>query len=145
MMQLFANNAATTLGLSLLDDTTTVVVDDPSSLPALAEGEFFVLTLIELTNGTETDWEIIKVTARDDATLTVERGHEGTTPRAWTAGTPIELRMTAGSIPPSTTDGRALLGSTLTQQKSLLGIEDDIIFAAVTESGDDLIFGAANA
>lgn len=45
----------------------------------------------------------------------------------------------------TTTDGRALLGATTAQAKDILGIPDDLVFGAVTESGDDLIFGAANA
>ena len=53
---------------------------------------------LKVTNNafdTANNLEIVKVTARAADVLTIERGEENTTPRAYTAGDRIEHRITA--------------------------------------------------
>ena len=95
MAQLFANNAATKLSLSVQATDMLLPVDSIASFPVLSIGDFFLLTLVELTDGKETGWEIVKATAFDATTVTVERAQEGTVARFWTGGTKVELRLTA--------------------------------------------------
>jgi hypothetical protein len=95
MAQLFANNAATTLSASAQANDTVLAITSTASFPTLAAGDYFLLTLVELTDGRETYWEIVKATAFDTTTVTVGRAQEGTTARFWTGGTKVELRLTA--------------------------------------------------
>jgi hypothetical protein len=44
------------------------------------------------------DDEILRVTAKTGDTLTVSRGQEGTIPASHNAGSPVELRITAGAL-----------------------------------------------
>jgi len=92
----FKNNSFTTLAVSIDADDTTVVVAEGTgaSLPTIGVGEYFYATL---TN-TAGDMEIIKVTARTDDTLTVERGAEGTTGVPFVAGSLLENRFTAQTL-----------------------------------------------
>ena len=98
MAQLFANNAATQLSLSVQAADTVLPVTSTASFPSLGVGDFFLLTLVELTDGKETGWEIVKATAFDATTVTVVRAQEGTTARFWEGGTKVELRVTAGAF-----------------------------------------------
>lgn len=71
-------------------------------LPALTGGDWFLLTLFKIVGGLEDDIEIVKVTSVDTSSgsetrLTVERGYEGTTVRAFDIGDKVSMRMTAGS------------------------------------------------
>ena len=100
MAQLFANNASTTLASNITSIATTLSVSAGAGalFPSPTGGDYFLITLIGLTSGVETSWEIIKVTARSTDTLTIVRAQESTTAAAWTTGTKIELRLTAGSM-----------------------------------------------
>lgn len=99
MKQLFVNNVATALVGDLAAGDGVLTVANGAALPTPAAGEFFLLTLIGLdSNGNEVLWEIVKVTFRAGATLTVARGQEGTTELAWPEGTLIEARLTAGGM-----------------------------------------------
>lgn len=71
-------------------------------LPALTGGDWFLLTLFKIVGGLEDDIEVVKVTSIDTSSgsetrLTVERGYEGTTVRAFAIGDKVSMRMTAGS------------------------------------------------
>lgn len=92
------NNAFSTLAGSLTNSTTTITVQTGHGdrFPAIAAPDYTIVTL-EDSSGNR---EIIKVTARTAAsdTMTVVRGQEGTTARAWSAGDSIELRLTAALI-----------------------------------------------
>lgn len=99
MAQRFANNrdAVLTANITALDSTLPIVAGTGEVFPELANGDFFLLTLIEITGLTETAWEVVKVTSRTADSFTgVERGQDNTLPRAWGPGTRIEMRMTAG-------------------------------------------------
>ncbi|ABM32947.1 hypothetical protein QRO08_09810 [Paracidovorax citrulli] len=66
-------------------------------------GSWYVLTAFKRAGTVESDYEILRVTGVDNSVvgecrLTVLRGQEGTTPRAYVAGDLVELRLTAGGI-----------------------------------------------
>jgi hypothetical protein len=100
MTQLFTNNAASTLASSVSDITTSLVLatGEGAKFPAITGSDYFLLVLYEVVDSREINHEIVKVTARSSDTLTVVRGQEGTTARAWGIGTAIELRDTAATL-----------------------------------------------
>lgn len=100
MAQLFANNATTKLAASINSSATTLTVTAGTGalFPTPTDGNYFLLTLAAVTAGTETSWEIIKVTARSTDTLTVIRAQESTAAASWAIDTKAEARLTAGSF-----------------------------------------------
>jgi hypothetical protein len=98
MPQLFTNNAWSFLngGITAVATSITLSTGEGARFPTPTGGDYFLLTLIGLTNGVEASWEIVKVTARATDVLTVVRAQEGTSGVAWLSGTRVELRMTAG-------------------------------------------------
>ncbi len=96
-MQLFSNNASTTLNGVINNVVTSIVVANGAVFPSPGT-DYFLLTIIGLdVNGIENAWEIVKVTARSTNTLTVVRGQEGTAAASWPHAATIQLRMTAGA------------------------------------------------
>lgn len=93
MARLYANNYTSTLAAAITNSATTVVVTNSTSLPTITGSDYYYLTIV--AGGV---YEIIKVTARTNETLTVVRAQESTTGRAWNAGTIISLRPTAESF-----------------------------------------------
>ena len=66
-------------------------------------GNWYVLTAFKRSGSAESDYEVVHVTAVDNAVLgecrlTVLRGQEGTTPKSYVAGDIMELRLTAGGM-----------------------------------------------
>lgn len=66
-------------------------------------GNWYVLTAFKRSGSAESDYEVLRVTAVDNAVigecrLTVLRGQEGTTPKSYVAGDIVELRLTAGGM-----------------------------------------------
>ena len=101
MAQLFTNNAYGSLASAASNSTTTLTLatGNGARFPSPSGGDYFLATLIGLdSNGSETSWEVVKVTARATDTLTVVRGQESTTAVAWAAGSRIELRVTARTM-----------------------------------------------
>ena len=101
MAQLYTNNAYGSLASPITNSSTTIalVSGNGARFPSISGGDFFLATLIGLdSNGSENSWEIVKVTARSNDTLTVVRGQEGTTASIWSAGARIELRTTAATM-----------------------------------------------
>ena len=95
---LFSNNATTTL-LGALDSeatTFTVAAGTGALFPEInkAKDEYFYCTLISQSG----NFEIIKVTAKVEDRFTCVRGVEDTTPRNFTSGDIVELRLTAGGL-----------------------------------------------
>ena len=72
-LNLFTNNAATTLASSILVGATslTVAAGTGALFPSLAGSAYFYCTL---SNTTGTTIEIVKVTARSTDTFTIVRG-----------------------------------------------------------------------
>ncbi len=94
---LFANNANTTLAnpVSSIDTQITVASGTGSIFPAPSTNQAVVLTLVSATNSLIT--EIVWCTAISGDTLTILRGQEGTTARAWNAGDYVANLITAGT------------------------------------------------
>ena len=109
----FTNNAATTLAAGINSSATSISVTDGSVFPSLSSGEHFYCTFDDTTNT-----EIVKVTARSSNTLTVVRGQDNTTARAFSSGDKAELRVVA-----------ALLEDVKTEVTSTLSVD--------TFTGDD--------
>ena len=93
-LNLFTNNAATTLASSILVGATslTVVAGQGALFPTLAVSAYFYCTL---SNTAGTTIEIVKVTARSTDTFTIVRAQDNTTASAFSAGDKVELRLTA--------------------------------------------------
>ena len=89
----FTNNAATTLAAGINSSATSISVTDGSVFPSLSSGEHFYCTFDDTTNV-----EIVKVTARSSNTLTVVRGQDDTTARAFSSGDKAELRVVAALL-----------------------------------------------
>jgi hypothetical protein len=92
-LNLFTNNAATTLASSIsnVDTSLTVATSTGNLFPTLTGSEYFFCTLAN-TAGTV---EIIKVTARSGDTFsTIVRGQDGTSAVSWSSGDKVELRLT---------------------------------------------------
>lgn len=96
MAVLVKNNAFSTLasGITNVATTITLAAGTGSRFPAAGGADYFYATLINTSN----QLEVVKVTARSTDTLTVVRGQDGTTARAYSTGDRIELRLTAALI-----------------------------------------------
>jgi hypothetical protein len=92
----FTNNGASTLaiGISATATSITVQADSGALFPTLSAGDYFYATLANVAN----ELEIVRVTGRSVDTLIVQRGQEGTTARAYSAGARIEARITAAIL-----------------------------------------------
>ena len=99
-MQLFSNNAQSTLAAAITNVATslTVATGEGSRFPNPTGGDFFIITLFKLSGVTESAIEIVKCTARSGDVLTVVRGQEGTMALAYAAGDYVALRLTAGGM-----------------------------------------------
>ena len=93
-LNLFTNNAATTLASSILVGATSLTVSSGTGalFPTLAGSAYFYCTL---SNTAGTTIEIVKVTARSTDTFTIVRAQDNTSASAFTAGDKVELRLTA--------------------------------------------------
>lgn len=93
----FANNTFARLAAPMDAVGTSLLVEtgQGAQFPTLATGDYFYLTLVEVVNGQETEYEIVKVTSRAIDALTVERGQDNTTARSWSIGTRCEMRNNA--------------------------------------------------
>jgi hypothetical protein len=96
MAVLLKNNTFSFLATSINATDTTISLQSGggAAFPLLTSPDYFYATLASSTNARE----IVKVTARSTDTLTVIRAQEGTTPSSFSAGSRIELRVTAQSI-----------------------------------------------
>ncbi|HFK5629695.1 TPA: hypothetical protein ACG0A5_002108 [Enterobacter roggenkampii] len=96
---LTANNAQTVLAAGISASATSLTVNSGTGelFPAVTSGvSFFKLTLVDAATGQLS--EIVHVTARTGDTMTIERGQEGTTARAWSANDIAANMMTAGTL-----------------------------------------------
>ncbi|HEX4843202.1 MAG TPA: hypothetical protein VFV57_05985 [Limnobacter sp.] len=102
MALLLKNNAYSRLAASISDvaNSLTVTTGHGDRFPIATGGNYFKITLQDAANNIE----IIRVTARNSAsdTMTILRGQEGTTARAWNLGDIVECRFTAGIMGPLT-------------------------------------------
>jgi len=96
MAVVLTNNATSLLSAAIgADDTTlSVLTADAGKFPNPAAGEWFPLTLVDNAG----NMEILKATTRAGSIITVERGKEGTTAKAFAAGARVDLRATAAAL-----------------------------------------------
>ena len=92
------NNAYSTILTGINSSVTTIslAVGEGAHFPtaSVASGNYFYVTLLDTSN----NLEIVKVTNRTNDTLTVTRGQDGTTARAFATGDRVELRVTAALL-----------------------------------------------
>lgn len=90
----YANNAKTTLNGAITNSATSITVTDGSVFPALGGGDYFYMTLedVSLQN------EIVKVTAVATNTLTIVRAQNGTTAKTFANADKAEGRMVSGIL-----------------------------------------------
>ncbi|WP_320406464.1 hypothetical protein [Escherichia coli] len=96
---LAANNAQSVLAAGISASATSLTLNTGTGalFPSPVSGtSFFKLTLIDATTGSLT--EIVHVTARAGDVFTIQRGQEGTVPRAWSANDIAANMLTAGSL-----------------------------------------------
>lgn len=103
--QIFSNNAQATLvaGIGPLD--TSIAISDASRFPLITSAsDFFLVTLDDGYNV-----EVIRVQGLVGNTLTnCVRGTEGTASRSFPSGTPVEIRVTAGTLTEFCSEGDIL-------------------------------------
>ena len=93
----FANNVSTTLASPITTSgQTSIVLSSAANLPTISGSQQFALTLNDAA--TRAVIEIVYVTSRVGATLTVVRGQEGTTATTWLAGDYAYGSATAGVL-----------------------------------------------
>ena len=85
------NNAFGTISAGINNSDTTIVLDSGQGarFPSLSSGDFFFGTLIDTSN----NLEIVKVTARSTDSMTVTRGQDNTSARAFSIGDRFELDL----------------------------------------------------
>jgi hypothetical protein len=93
---LFANNAVTTLAVSINSSITTIQVTNAAAFPSPTAGQYFLITMIPASTGIP--GEIMQVTNVSGTTFTVVRGQEGTTPANYSALDIVSNQLTAGSL-----------------------------------------------
>jgi hypothetical protein len=100
MPQQFLNNFRTTLTVSKAPGDLTLTLANAAPIVALVPtgSNFIKLTLVRVSAGVETAWEIVKVTAASGSDVTVSRGEESTTALSWSSGEAVECRLTAASM-----------------------------------------------
>ncbi len=99
LVEIYANNAATTLaaGISSTATSLTVLSGSGTPFPNPGANQFFRFTLNDALTGLE--YEIIYCTARSGDTFSgLLRGQEGTTARAWLSADKVFEGVTAGAM-----------------------------------------------
>ena len=95
MPQIFVNNASGVVAAGgFAQSATTLPLTDASAFPDPGSDWYYVT----LADPAETEWEIVRVTAKSGNNLTVVRAQESTSDIAWDAGDTVEARLTAGSL-----------------------------------------------
>jgi hypothetical protein len=96
------NNASTIVPLAISSTATSLVVASGTGaeFPTLGAGDYFYATIQDVNN----NFEIVKVTARADDTMTVTRAQEGTLAIPFPANSRFELRVTVENILSKFTD-----------------------------------------
>jgi hypothetical protein len=91
-----ANLAISSLAASITSEATTLTIQssDAGKFPALAQGDWHPATILDAAGNTE----VVRVTSRNNATLTVVRAQDGSTAKPFVAGSRLDIRMTAGAL-----------------------------------------------
>jgi hypothetical protein len=96
MAVLFANDAASSLQITITTSQTTITIasGDANLFPAPLGDDYFMATVVDAAG----NMEIMKCTGRIGAVLAVTRAQEGTTAVAFEAGAIVDLRLTKGTM-----------------------------------------------
>lgn len=96
-VQLFTNNAASTLASNITSGATSLTVQagDGALFPNPTGGDWFI---VSLETPAASAREIVKCTARSTDVLTIVRAQEGTTAQPFDSGDKVELRLTKGTL-----------------------------------------------
>lgn len=106
MAERFSNNAVGTLASALDNVETTVALVSEAGAARFATLDVGDFQRATITNpATPEAFEIVRITANEGLSLTVERENEGTTAAAWPAGSKISARVTAGMLDALTSSG----------------------------------------
>jgi hypothetical protein len=140
------NNAFGTLNAGINDSATSIVLTagQGSRFPTLSAGDYFYATLIDTSN----NLEIVKVTARSTDTMTVVRGQDNTTARAYSTNDRFELRPTAALFNEKANDADvaagyvAKSGSTMTGNLSVV-VNDTDLKSVSTFTGSNSVYNPA--
>lgn len=133
MPQLFSNNASSVLAAALTSSATSLTLAPGSGakFPSPGGGNYFVLTLYQMSGSIEINHEIVRCTARAGDVLTIVRGQEGTTARAFNLADPVSMRLTAGALTPAALgamDATASLGAVVLLATLTPGIAANLNF-----------------
>lgn len=114
MPQLHVNNFNATLasGITAAATTLTLAPGAGARLPAPSGGDYFLLTLYQMSGATEVNHEVVRCTSRSTDTCTVVRAQEGTTARAFNSADPVSMRLTAGALAPAALGTVGSVGAT---------------------------------
>ncbi|HFI8375990.1 TPA: hypothetical protein ACGSHR_002874 [Escherichia coli] len=137
---LAANNAQTVLAAGISSSATSMTVNTGTGalFPSPASGvSFFKLTLVDAATGQLS--EIVHVTARSGDTMTIDRGQEGTTARAWSANDIAANMMTAGTLSYILSNFQPL-DATLTALASLATGADKLAYFTGTDAAGQTDF-----
>ncbi len=101
------NNAFATVpsAVSSIQTTLTVTAGKGALFPILGGGDYFYATLMDVSS----NFEIVKVTARTDDTMTIVRGQESTLAIPFPANSRFEIRVTVENMLSKFTDLNFLL------------------------------------
>jgi hypothetical protein len=101
------NNASTTVPLTISSIATSLVVATGTGVnfPILGGTDYFYATIQDVND----HFEIVKVTARTDDTMTIVRGQESTLAIPFPANSRFELRVTVENMLSTFTDLNFLL------------------------------------
>jgi len=91
----YSNNASTSLNGAITAGATSITLNDASKLPTLASDDY---TYVTLANSLGSLIEVVKVTAITGSVLTVVRGQDNTTAKAFSDGDFCELRLCAALL-----------------------------------------------
>lgn len=94
----WSNFARSTLQTNVTAEATSLQIDsnDASNFPLPGADEIFSVILSDAADSTI--FEVVYCTSRSGGTLTVERGKESTTARAWAAGSTVIHTLTVGFL-----------------------------------------------
>jgi hypothetical protein len=96
MVLKITNNATTTVVGALTSAATslTVAAGTGALFPTLGTGDYFQATLQDTNN----NFELVRVTARTDDTMTIVRAQAGTLAIPFPANSRFEIRVTADNL-----------------------------------------------
>lgn len=94
----FADQVGSQLFEAITDTATVAVVESVSSFPTGISSVDFALATIANDDNSLTEQIKITFIDRPIKTLTIERGYDSSTARAWPKGSKVEIRITAGFI-----------------------------------------------